>query len=78
MNLQRIWTRGAIYLILLAFAAFYAMPIYVLIITGLKPFTDVNVTRMWELPKGLYFESFTQAWTLVAPNFKNSVMITVP
>jgi glucose/mannose transport system permease protein len=78
MNLQRIWTRGAIYLVLLAFAAFYAMPIYVLIITGLKPFTDINMTRMWELPKGLYFESFTQAWTLVAPNFQNSVMITVP
>ena len=37
MNLQRIWTRGAIYLVLLAFAAFYAMPIYVMVITGLKP-----------------------------------------
>jgi glucose/mannose transport system permease protein len=78
MSINRIWTRGAIYLILLAFAAFYAMPIYVLIITGLKPFEDINVTRMWELPRGIYFGSFTQAWTLVAPNFQNSVMITVP
>lgn len=78
MNLQRIWTRSAIYLILLAFAVFYAMPIYVLLITGLKPFEDINVTRMWELPKGLYFGSFTEAWSLVAPNFKNSVMITIP
>jgi len=78
MNLQRIWTRSAIYLVLLAFAAFYAMPIYVLIITGLKPFQDVNETRMWELPNGLYFGSFTQAWKLVSPNFKNSMMITIP
>ncbi len=78
MRLQRIWSHGAIYLVLLAFAAFYAMPIYVLIITGLKPFQDVNETRMWELPNGFYFGSFTQAWTLVAPNFKNSVMITIP
>ena len=78
MNLQRIWTRSAIYLVLIAFAAFYAMPIYVLIITGLKPFQDVNETRMWELPNGLYFGSFTQAWKLVSPNFKNSVMITIP
>lgn len=54
------------------------MPIYVLIITGLKPFQDVNETRMWELPNGLYFGSFTQAWKLVSPNFKNSVMITIP
>ncbi len=78
MKLQRFWTHGAIYLVLLAFAAFYAMPIYVLLITGLKPFQDINVTRMWELPKGIYFGSFSEAWTLVAPNFKNSVMITVP
>lgn len=78
MTVQRIWMRSAIYLVLLAFALFYAMPIYVLIITGLKPFEDINVTRMWELPQGLYFGSFAQAWTLVAPNFKNSVMITVP
>ena len=78
MNLQRIWSRVAIYLVLLAFVAYYAMPIYVLIITALKPFKDVNVTKMWDLPQGFYFGSFTQAWTLVAPNFKNSVMITVP
>ena len=78
MNLQRIWSRVAIYLVLLAFVAYYAMPIYVLIITALKPFKDVNVTKMWDLPQGFYFGSFTQAWTLVAPNFKNSMMITVP
>lgn len=78
MNIQRIWTRSAIYLVLIAFAVFYAMPIYVLIITGLKPFQDVNETRMWELPNGLYFGSFVQAWKLVSPNFKNSMMITIP
>jgi len=78
MNLQRIWSRGAIYLVLLAFAAFYAMPFYVMIITGLKPYQDVNLTRMWEFPRGIYFGSFAQAWTAIAPNFWNSVIITVP
>ena len=78
MSLQRIWTRGAIYLVLAAFAAFYLMPFYVMLITGLKPYVDVNVTRMWELPKGIYLESFFEAWRQVAPNFKNSVLITVP
>jgi glucose/mannose transport system permease protein len=78
MNLQRIWTRGAIYLVLAAFALYYAMPIYVLIITGLKPFKDVSMMRMWELPKGIYFDSFTTAWGLVSPNFQTSVMITIP
>ncbi len=78
MNLQRLWTRGAIYLVLTAFAAFYLMPFYVMVITGLKPYTDVNVTRMWELPRGLYFEGFIGAWQRVSPNFWNSIVITVP
>jgi glucose/mannose transport system permease protein len=78
MNLQRIWTHGAIYLVLAAFAAFYLMPFYVMVITGLKPYADVNVTRMWELPSGIYFDGVTEAWVRVAPNFWNSVIITVP
>jgi glucose/mannose transport system permease protein len=76
--IQRLWTRGAIYLVLVAFAAYFFMPFYVMIITGLKPYQDVNVTRMWELPQGLYFSGFIQAWNSVAPNFWNSVVITVP
>jgi len=78
MNLQRMWSRGAIYLVLIAFAAFYAMPFYVMVITGLKPFADVDLTRMWELPKGFYFGSFAAAWQRVSPNFWSSVIITVP
>jgi glucose/mannose transport system permease protein len=78
MSLQRLWTRGAIYLVLIAFCAFYLMPFYVMIITGLKPYVDVNVTRMWELPKSIYLGSITEAWTLVSPNFWNSMQITIP
>jgi glucose/mannose transport system permease protein len=76
--LQRLWTRGAIYLVLTAFCLFYLMPFYVMIITGLKPYADVNVTRMWELPKGIYLEGVLVAWERVSPNFWNSVVITVP
>jgi len=76
--LQRLWTRGAIYLVLIAFCAFYLMPFYVMIITSLKPYADVNVTRMWELPRGIYFEGIFAAWRAVSPNFWNSVIITVP
>lgn len=78
MSLQRLWTRGAIYLLLIAFAAFYLMPIYVMVITSLKPFEDVSVTRMWELPHGVYFEGLLQAWNAVAPNFRSSVIVTMP
>jgi glucose/mannose transport system permease protein len=78
MSLQRIWTRSAIYLLLMAFAAFYLMPFYVMIITSLKPYADVNVTRMWELPRGIHFEGIVEAWRAVSPNFRNSIVITIP
>lgn len=78
MTLQRLWNQSAIYLVLIAFCLFYLMPFYVMFITGLKPYADVNVTRMWELPKGIYLGSFVDAWKLVAPNFYNTMLITIP
>lgn len=78
MSLSRLWTRGAIYLVLTAFAAFYLLPFYVMIITSLKPYVDVNITRMWELPNGIHLEGIAEAWRSVAPNFRNTVLVTVP
>ncbi len=49
-----------------------------MVITSLKPYADVNVTRMWELPRGIYFEGIAEAWSRVAPNFRNSLIVTVP
>lgn len=78
MSGNRLWTRGAIYLVLIAFCAFYLMPFYVMIVTGLKPYVDVNVTRMWELPTSPTLEGVIAAWERVAPNFRNSIVITIP
>jgi glucose/mannose transport system permease protein len=76
--IQRLWSRGAIYLVLTAFALYFLMPFYVMLITGLKPFEDVNVTRMWEFPTSLHFGGFIEAWNRVSPNFWNSIIVTVP
>jgi len=78
MSGNRFWTQWAIYLLLVAFAAFYLMPFYVMIVTGLKPFADVAVSRMWELPQNPTLEGVLRAWETVSPNFKNSVLVTVP
>jgi glucose/mannose transport system permease protein len=78
MSVNRLWTRGAIYLVLIAFCAFYLMPFYVMIITGLKPYVDVNMTRMWELPTRPTAEGALEAWQLVSPNFYISMLITIP
>jgi glucose/mannose transport system permease protein len=78
LSLNRLWSRTAIYLVLIAFALFFLMPIYVLMVTALKPFKDVSVLTMWELPKGFTPGSFATAWERVSPNFWNSMQITIP
>ena len=78
MSGNRFWTQWAIYMLLVSFAAFYLMPFYVMIVTGLKPFADVAVSRMWELPQNPTLEGLKGAWTAVSPNFKNSVIVTIP
>jgi glucose/mannose transport system permease protein len=70
--------RFLIYAVLIFFAAYYLMPVYMLVITSLKPFEKVGVTQMWNLPTSLYLDNLVRAVPLVAPNFLNSVLITVP
>jgi glucose/mannose transport system permease protein len=78
--------RILIYGVLIVFALFYLMPIYVLLITGLKSFTEVSLDRMWNLPQSLSFDSFRDAWfgnestaiNGLAQNFMNSMLLTVP
>ena len=78
MTFQKAWPRGLIYLALICFAAYYLMPIYLLVITGLKTDAEINIDWMWRLPTGLHFDGFAQAWPRVSANFVNSVLITVP
>lgn len=80
------WQRVVLYAVLVAFAIFYLMPVYVLIATGLKSFAEANLYRMWDLPKGLHFDSYVKAWfgseaegfRGLNVNFMNSVYLTVP
>lgn len=78
------WGRLVTYLLLLAAAVVYLLPLYVLVVTSMKSFTEVSLQRMWSPPSGLYFSSFVQAWAGSAthrglePNFLNSVKLTVP
>jgi glucose/mannose transport system permease protein len=78
VSFQSLWARGAIYLVLIAVALYFLMPVYVMINTSLKPYEQVSVQRMWELPQGLFLGSFAEAWSKVSPNFINSLIITIP
>lgn len=70
--------RILLYAVLLAFAVFYLVPVYVLVNNGLKSFQEVSLARMWLPPERLTLESFGKALGNLAPNFRNSVLLVVP
>jgi glucose/mannose transport system permease protein len=80
------WSRVMIYAILIAAAAFYLLPVYMLVITGMKSFQEVSLARMWDLPSGLHFDSYIKAWfgnesqgiRGLNSNFLNSLLIAIP
>jgi len=78
------WSRVLIYAVMLAFAAFYLLPVYLLLITSFKSFEEVSLSRMWDLPRSLSFESFGRAWNGgegvigMRGSFLNSVRMVIP
>jgi glucose/mannose transport system permease protein len=64
--------------LLLACAAFFLLPIWVMLITGLKSFDEVSLARMWELPSGINLDNFAAAFERLAPNLLNSILLAVP
>jgi glucose/mannose transport system permease protein len=70
--------RVAIYVIMIAFALFYLLPVYLLLITGMKSFEEVSLSRMWDLPSGLGFDSFGAAWNTLRSSFINSFQLVLP
>jgi glucose/mannose transport system permease protein len=66
------------YTVLYGLAAFFLIPVYVLVVTALKNPAEVSVTRMWELPGSLSLHSFSVAWPKLAGGLGNSVGLAVP
>lgn len=70
--------RLGIYLALLAASAFYLLPVYVLVVTSLKPYAEANLAGMWHLPSAPSLESFLRAFEQLRPHFRNSLYLTIP
>jgi glucose/mannose transport system permease protein len=66
------------YAILIIFALFFLTPMYVLLSTSLKPFADVSINTMWQLPSSISFEGFIEAFFKLAPNVLNSFYLVIP
>jgi len=76
---RRLLLKASFYLILLALALVYLLPIYLLVLTGLKPFNEVDLKTMWALPTtGLHIDNFIAGYKQLAPNLNNSLVMVIP
>lgn len=78
MTLKRLGLRSILYILLIIFCLFYIMPLYVMILTSLKPFEEVTLATMWKLPSTLDFSSYSFAFEKLAPNLLNSLYLVIP
>jgi len=66
------------YTILIVFALFFLTPMYVLLSTSLKSFSEVSINTMWQLPGSFSFDGFREAFVKLAPNVLNSFYLVIP
>jgi len=67
------------YFILIALAIVFLLPVYLLVITGLKPINQIDLKTMWALPiGGLHIDNFIAGYKQLAPNINNSLMMVIP
>ena len=80
-------TRTFIYLILLLFALFYLLPLYVMGINSVKPLSEITGGNMMSLPKEWTLDPWRSAWstaqigvnpTGLKPYFLTSILMVVP
>ena len=70
-------SRVFMYLGLLVAALFFLLPIYLLVVTAFKTPEAINLATTWQLPKGLNWASFSDAWAKVGGNMGNSLFLAV-
>ena len=67
----------AIYGVLIVLSAFYLMPVYMMVVNGMKSATEVSISTMWQLPHSIGLGGFREAWSRLSSSFQNSLLITV-
>jgi glucose/mannose transport system permease protein len=81
---QSVWTlphkpgEWLIWFVLVLAAIFYLMPVYVMVMNGLKEAQGVSLSTMWNLPPALSGGGFVDAWLRLRPNMVNSLIMVLP
>ncbi|MCI0550224.1 MAG: carbohydrate ABC transporter permease [Anaerolineae bacterium] len=74
LRLSKAW----LYIPLIAMAIFYLLPLYVMVITGFKGFDEIDLKTMWNLPRGIAFDNYIEAFTKLSPSLRNSFLMVIP
>lgn len=81
------FARAAIYAVLILFAVYYLLPLYVMAVNSLKPLEEIRGGNMLALPHAWTLEPWRSAWstaqigvepTGLKPYFLNSILMVVP
>ncbi|MCX5479149.1 carbohydrate ABC transporter permease [Kaistia geumhonensis] len=79
--------RVGLYVFLVIAAAFFLLPMYVMIVTSLKPMSEIRLGNIFSLPEAWTIEPWLQAWNSactglncggIKVGFWNSIRILVP
>ena len=57
------WTRVLIYAVLLFFALYYLLPLYVMVVNSLKPLEEIRQGDMLSLPQHFTLDPWLSAWS---------------
>jgi glucose/mannose transport system permease protein len=80
-------TRALLYAILLLFAVYYLLPLFVMVVNSLKPLSEIQSGNMLALPQEWTLAPWRSAWdqaqigiqaTGLAPYFWNSIKMVIP
>lgn len=80
-------TRFVLYTVLLVFALFYLLPLFIMLVNSVKPLGEITGGSMIALPQTWTFEPWAKAWseaqvgveaTGLKPYFWNSIRMVVP
>ncbi|MCC2652962.1 MAG: sugar transporter permease [Microvirga sp.] len=79
--------RIGIYALLVTAALFFMLPLWIMVVTSLKPMEEIRLGNILALPAAMTFEAWTKAWSSactglecngISVGFWNSVRILIP
>ncbi len=78
MNLRLHLPRAGLYALLAIVALFVLVPVYLMVVTSLKPSAEAVLSRMWHLPTEISFTAWDSAFSTLRPYLVNSLQLAIP